>query len=181
MDQTTHIKIQKLHKNARKTKFTFCIIVLLALGSGVLQAQKIHQNIANSGGDTSDSGGSVAYTVGQTLFTTHYEVNGGTLYQGIQQPYEVSISTGINNDSKLDIQFSIYPNPATNKISLKVKGNLKPGYRVAVYDIHGKMLETKKITSINTDISLDKLEPFIYFLKITENNKEISTFKIIKK
>ncbi|MGC9344611.1 MAG: T9SS type A sorting domain-containing protein [Bacteroidales bacterium] len=162
-------------------KLKFCIFILLLLGTGGLQAQKIHHSIATAGGDASNSGGSVAYTIGQTLFTMHHEMNVGTLNQGIQQPYEVFLTTGIDYARKLDIKFSAYPNPVTDKIILKVEGNLKPGYRVSVYDIHGKILEKSKITSTSTDLFMDKLEPAIYLLKITNNNKEITTFKIIKK
>jgi hypothetical protein len=41
-------------------------------------------------------------------------------------------------------------------------------------------LETKKVESIQTEISLKEFEPASYFLKVNDNAIEIKTFKIIK-
>ena len=47
-----------------------------------------------SGGDASGSGGSVAHSVGQTVYTTNTGSN-GSVAQGVEQPYEISITTGL--------------------------------------------------------------------------------------
>jgi len=49
-----------------------------------------------------------------------------------------------------------------------------------LYDMNGNLLEKKKLTGKETAISMEKLLPASYFLKITDNQKEIKIFKIIK-
>jgi hypothetical protein len=41
-------------------------------------------------------------------------------------------------------------------------------------------LENKKLDDIETNIQMDKLAPSFYFLKVTDNNQEVKTFKITK-
>jgi len=41
-------------------------------------------------------------------------------------------------------------------------------------------LESKIVTNSKTPISLESLAPELYFLKLTDDNKEIKVFKIIK-
>ena len=49
-----------------------------------------------------------------------------------------------------------------------------------LFDISGKLLESKKITSNETQIKMEMLIPSNYFIKVTDKKKEIKTFKIIK-
>jgi hypothetical protein len=46
--------------------------------------------------------------------------------------------------------------------------------------MNGKLLESKKITGNQTSIVMSNLVPATYFVKVTESNKEVKTFKIIK-
>ena len=69
------------------------LITLLLLGVGLtgLQAQ---QAIPASGGNASGSGGSASYSVGQVIYSKNTGTN-GSVAQGIQQPYEIMVVTGI--------------------------------------------------------------------------------------
>ena len=49
-----------------------------------------------------------------------------------------------------------------------------------LYDMNGKLLENKKVTGNETSIVMSNLVPATYFVKVTEGNKEVKTFKIIK-
>jgi len=49
-----------------------------------------------------------------------------------------------------------------------------------IYEVNGKLLERKKITSSTETISLENLPSSTYFLKVTSNNEAVKTFKIIK-
>jgi hypothetical protein len=46
--------------------------------------------------------------------------------------------------------------------------------------MNGKLLENKKIEGNQTIIGMSKLVAATYFLKITQSNKEIKIFKIVK-
>ncbi len=52
------------------------------------------ETITSAGGNTTGSAGSVSYTVGQIIFSTFSGANGSVI-QGVQQPYEISIATAI--------------------------------------------------------------------------------------
>jgi hypothetical protein len=49
-----------------------------------------------------------------------------------------------------------------------------------LFDISGKLLESNTIVANSTTIKMEQLATGNYFLKVSQNNKEIKTFKIIK-
>ena len=52
------------------------------------------ETVPATGGDATRAGGSSSYTLGQVVYTTNTGTN-GSVAQGVQQPYEISISVGI--------------------------------------------------------------------------------------
>jgi hypothetical protein len=91
------------------------ILLLLCLSFYFVgQAQEV---IPASGGNASGSSGSASYSIGQTSYTTNTGTN-GTVAQGIQQPFEISVVTGINEVKGIVLQCSAYPNPVTNYVIL---------------------------------------------------------------
>ena len=96
------------------------LIFLSFLFSFSVKAQTSHQVLSASGGDATGSGGSVAYIVGQIVYTTHTGTT-GSVSQGVEQAYEIS-SVSIKETS-LNISMSVFPNP-TSDFLIK-KGCLK--------------------------------------------------------
>jgi regulation of enolase protein 1 (concanavalin A-like superfamily) len=78
------------------------------------------------------------------------------------------------------LQFSAYPNPVSGILILKIEGEIHMQYDLSLYDIKGLLLEYKKTDGIKTSIDMSNHVPSTYFLKITQDNKEVKTFKIIK-
>jgi hypothetical protein len=110
------------------------------------------------------------------VYTTATGTN-GSVAQGVQQPYEISTTVGINETS-INLGLSVYPNPTTNYLTLKVDDNSNLNYQV--YDLQGKVIENKKVTANSTTISMEALPKAIYFLNVTKNNRIVKTFKIMK-
>jgi len=152
---------------------TITSIALLLLGLGELYAQEA---VTTAGGEATGIGGTASYSVGQVVYTTITGTN-GSLTQGVQQPYEVSTTLGINETS-INLELSVYPNPTTNQLTLKTGDSTSLSYKL--YDIQGKIIETKIISSNFTNISLEVLPTAIYFLNVVKDNQLIKTFKIIK-
>ncbi|MFZ4414651.1 MAG: T9SS type A sorting domain-containing protein [Bacteroidales bacterium] len=152
------------------------VMLLLGLGLSGLQAQ---ETVTASGGNASGSGGSTSYTVGQVVYNTIANSN-GSVAQGVQQPFEISVVTAIEEAKDINLIVSAYPNPTTNCLTLKIEDNLQMQYIVSLIDINGKLLENKKTEGIETTISMKNLVPATYFLKVIKSNKEVKTFKIIK-
>jgi len=91
------------------------VALLLGLGGG-LSAQ---ETFDTSAGEAVGINGTSSYMIGQLVYTTNTGVN-GSLIQGVQQTYSISTSI-VKNKTDLDVALSIYPNPAINKLSLKIE------------------------------------------------------------
>jgi hypothetical protein len=128
-------------------------ILLLGLGLTGLHAQ---ESVNTTGGNASGSGGSVSYSVGQIVYTTNTGDN-GSVAQGVQQPFEISNVTGLEEANNISLIVSVYPNPTTDFLILEIEGDVKTQYFVALYDMQGRLLQNKKITSNQTSIAMGEL------------------------
>jgi hypothetical protein len=156
---------------------TLTLIALCFLGFVTpLQAQNA---IPASGGNASGSGGSASYTVGQVLYTTNAGTN-SSVAQGVQQPYEVSVITGLDETKDISLDILIYPNPATDFVRLKIVNYEVQNLRYQLYDINGILLQDNKIEGEEASIVMSNYEPSTYLLKVTDSNKTVKIFKIIK-
>jgi hypothetical protein len=154
-----------------------CIFFLLGCCFAIVQGQ---QTIPSTGGNASGSGGSVSYTVGQILSSTISGTN-GTVVQGVQQPFEISVVTAIRNTEEISLKCSVYPNPTGGITKLVFESSDYENLRFRLFDISGMLLQDKKVESIETEISLENYPSSVYFLKVVKNNLEVKVFKIVKR
>ena len=129
-----------------------------------------------TGGEATGTGGTASYSVGQVVYTTNIGTN-GSVAQGVQQAFEISTTLGINQTS-INLELSIYPNPTTGYLTLKTKKSENISYQL--FNLQGKLIKDKKVTKNNTNIQMNELPKAIYLLKVAKNNKIIKSFKIIK-
>jgi hypothetical protein len=135
--------------------------------------------IPATGGDVTESEGSVSYTIGQVLYITNMGTN-GSVAEGVQQPYEISVVVGIEQAKDINSICKAYPNPSTDLLILEVEIAANEDLYFQLYDMMGKLLVSKKLLNIKTNISMANLAPSTYFLKVTDHQKVVKTFKIIK-
>ncbi len=156
-------------------KLKFSVLILLIALPG-LNAQEV---MPASGGNGTGSGGSVSFTVGQLVYTTSSGTS-GSVSEGVQQPYEISTITGIEDAVGIVLASSVYPNPATDFLILRVDEyeSMKLSYQL--FDINGRLLEFSKITGSESTIMMNRFSAGTYFLKVMSNNKDVKIFKIIK-
>jgi hypothetical protein len=155
-----------------KTK-RLLIPCLFLFGATALKAQS---GTVSSGGEASGGGGSVSYSIGQIDYITENGA-GGTITQGLQQPYEILVITGVEN-KEIDLSVSVYPNPTADQVTLNVISFLNMSYILT--DIQGKLVKQNKLTSNETQINMSELNKATYLIKVLSNNKEVKTFKVIK-
>jgi hypothetical protein len=160
-------------------KVQLCAFLFLGFGLWGLQAQQIHETMSATGGNASGSGGSVSYSLGQLFYSTQ-TTPVGSVSQGVQQPYEISVLSGIEEPKGINLVVSAYPNPTVNYITLKLDNIELSSLSFQLYDMSGKLLESKKVDGNQTKIFMSKLLPATYFLKVIKMNKEVKTFKIVK-
>ena len=157
-------------------KLKLSALLLFGLGLTGLQAQTA---LPATGSNASGSGGSASYSVGQVVYTTNTGSN-GTIAQGIQQPYEISVVAGIEEAKGINLSVKAYPNPTTDYIILSIEEFDISNLSYQLYDMNGKLLQNKKITGNQTSIVMSNLVPANYFVKVIQENREVKTFKIIK-
>ena len=152
------------------------VVLFLLLGITGLSAQ---ESSNSSGGNAAGSEGSVSYSVGQ-LFYSSISGNSGTVSQGVQQPFEISV-LDVAESANLDITIAAYPNPTSDQLNLLIKDFNLTDLSFQLFDMQGKMIRNQIIKSNRTQISMNSLPAAIYVVKINQGSKHLKTFKIIKK
>ncbi|MCO5232761.1 MAG: T9SS type A sorting domain-containing protein [Chitinophagales bacterium] len=153
-------------------------ILLLILGllwAGLTQAQ---ESSNASGGDATGSGGTVAYSVGQVVYTTNTG-SSGTVSQGVQHAYDI-FTVGIK-ETAINISLTAFPNPTTDNLTLQIQdyNNEKLSYQL--FDMQGKQLSNGQIVAQQTLINMNSLPTATYFIHVVnQENKKVQSFKFIK-
>ena len=156
---------------------TYTLFFLAFLLSFSVNAQTSHQVLSATGGDATGSGGTVAFSVGQIVYTTSTGTT-GSVAQGVEQAYEIS-SVGIK-ETALNISLSVFPNPTSDFLTLKVQDYNNEALSYNLLDEQGKLVLNEQITTQDTQIAMSTLARGSYFINIVQANKKIQTFKIIK-
>lgn len=157
-------------------KSGFYLLAILWLGSSEMMGQEV---IPAAGNDAYGNGGSASYSVGQLVYNT-YNASEGSLAEGVQQPYEVSIIIGIKETNKDYLVYTLFPNPTSEHLQLEIPVEKVNRITYWLYNMEGKLLQNEKLRNTSTIILVENLPPATYFLKLLEDEKEIQTFKIIK-
>jgi hypothetical protein len=133
------------------------------------------ETIPVSGGEIKGTAGSLSYTVGQLFYTTN-----GSIAQGVQQAYE--FQTLSNSElTTVNLTISTFPNPTSDYITLKISDKSLENLEYIMYDLNGKSIAKGRISMANTNIKMQHAAIGIYQLKVTQKQKIIKSFKIIKK
>jgi photosystem II stability/assembly factor-like uncharacterized protein len=86
--------------------------------------------------------------------------------------------TVVENGS-LELTISIYPNPATNKVSIETKSNLQEETIVCIFNMNGAILQQDKFQSQNlVEMDVSTLAKGIYLLKI-QTKAGVETKKLV--
>lgn len=155
-------------------KFILCLF-LIAL-SGIIYAQ---ESLNASGGVNRGAGGTVSFSVGQLVYTTE-SGRSGTMAQGIQRPYRVSLVEN-RPQSKPVFESVAYPNPTTDDLFLHIyaSGSEKLVYRLV--DLSGKVIADGKLTYPISLIPMQSVSAGMYLLQIFDSNPNpVQTLQIIK-
>ncbi|GAB4291257.1 MAG: hypothetical protein Kow0068_16560 [Marinilabiliales bacterium] len=136
------------------------------------------KTVPATGGEATGSGGTVSYTVGQVAYQTNSETS-GTVSEGVQQPYEIFI-TSIEDVEEVTLSVTAFPNPTTDYLTLSIEEYDLSNLSYKMFDMNGRLIQSKEINSNQTKIEMNSLLPATYFIKVFDGNKEIVTYKIIK-
>ncbi|MEN8194491.1 MAG: T9SS type A sorting domain-containing protein [Bacteroidota bacterium] len=95
-------------------------------------------------------------------------------YYGVMQYFE---NTSINSVSEIDQNnLLVYPNPVNDILHIETEANI---YKIEIFNVLGKKVVIKE--NIVKQVSLNKMKPGIYTVKIILENNNCIVRKIIKK
>jgi hypothetical protein len=136
-------------------------------------------NTVTTGADASNTNGSISYSIGQIDYVS--SGNASTfINQGLQQPYEVVTLSG-NEIIDITIYAQVYPNPTVNNLIISIQNYNYENLTYKLFDIRGREIINGNISNSETIVNMEPFACSTYFLKLSKKNKEIKSFKILKK
>lgn len=162
----------------------FLTVLLLSTLYLSLSSVSAQESVNTTGGEATGSGGTASYSVGQVFYVTNAGTSGSVM-QGVQQPYEISVVSGIEQAKGITLFAKAYPNPTTDYLTLEVSDISLSSLSYYLYDMNGKLMQRVNITSYQTTIAMQNLPSAVYFIKVVmsqgSSTQEVKTFKIVKK
>jgi hypothetical protein len=154
-------------------KYTIIILILFLAGS-VVSAQQV---VSSSGDSQSAAGVEVSWTVGEAVIETL--IAGSTaLTQGVHQT-EITV-TAVSDNYFPGLEIKVFPNPTPEIVTINFSEYIE-GSLYWLFDLRGKLLENKLISSAETELNMKNYASGQYILKLTnESRQAIQTFKIVK-
>jgi len=129
-----------------------------------------------AGGDGSGAGGTVAFSIGQTVYQ-HIENPSGAVGEGVQQPFEMFT---LSDFAKLyGIVIDVYPNPATNELRIE-STTITEQMHWQLFDAQGRLIAEDVINGNSALVDLSNLSSALYILSIAIDHHQVRTCQIIK-
>lgn len=161
----------------------FKIIVLTIGLTYTLFQLSAQESTATAGSTVTSSSGSVSYTIGQVVYTTNSS-SSGTVSQGIQYPYDISVITELPEGEDVALTFTVYPNPVKDFLILEVPETEINHLSYYLIDGQGGVVNKQDISEEKTSISMLNAASGTYYVKVISSKNSlqtiIKTFKIIK-
>lgn len=117
------------------------IVFLICVRLTSLQAQ---ETTTTAGGQATGAGGNESYTIDQIVYSTYSAETNGSVSEGVQHPFDISVVTGVA-ETEISLNIFVYPNPTTNFLVLKIADYDKANMTYQLCDMNGKLLESEKI------------------------------------
>jgi len=154
------------------------VFILLLTSVTAFSQVEIDRSSLSSGGGAAKVGAmKVVYTVGELAVQ---EVDAGTLHlsEGFIGKNLKSVATRIKNYSPLK-GIRVFPNPVHDMLFVNLPK--KSDYQIYLFEMNGKMLFSKKVSGMNTQINMGSYKTAIYLILITDvKNKKKQIVKVEK-
>jgi hypothetical protein len=82
--------------------------------------------------------------------------------------FPLDLSVGVKETVKNEIEFSVYPNPATNEVFVYTPNN--DNGVIELYDLNGKLILRDEVSTTANKISLKNIDAGIYLLKYKDQS-----------
>ena len=152
-------------------KSLYLHLFFLLVLAGCLQSQS---TICTAGNSIAGAGGSMSFSVGQTLYSLA-ENSTNSIYFGVQQPY--TVFTSITPLSQTAF-FQLGPNPCSAFFHI-YSSSIVDETKIQLFNELGMLLLEKTSSSFPVQISTLDLVPGLYFVKLYISN-QLYSFQITK-
>ncbi len=92
---------------------------------------------------------------------------------------QVDTLTFINENGN-PIELSVYPNPVSGKLYIKLNQKPQKELSVTIFNLEGRMLFTQKLSNLENVIDMQNLNAGVYILKVTDGDR-LRVMKINKR
>jgi hypothetical protein len=175
-----HVKPElKIRNQIRLYNFILINVIAIFLFSFNSFAQ---QSITSGGGEATGSGGSASFSLGQVFYQA-ISGEGGSMTEGMQQPYEILVITSVEDAPDIQLSVKAFPNPVFDRLTMVVDEMVDfsvTGYHFRLFDISGREIQSNRITGRQTEIDMSGFDPAVYFIRILDNQRELKVFKVVK-
>lgn len=93
-----------------------------------------------------------------------------------EKTYTIEVTTGINNHNG-NGKLVVYPNPSDGNYTIS---GVKAGNRIQMVNITGAIVLDKYATGDNEPLRIQKEKSGVYFITVTDNNKVVGRYKVVK-
>lgn len=128
-----------------------------------------------AGGVATGPGGTAACSIGQVADITLIG-SGGTISQGVQQPYD-DVSTTVA-DPDPDGPISAYPSITADQVVVQVRAERFHDLRIDLTDARGRILLQRRIIDQRTELSLARFAAGSYHLVVRADGELLQTITI---
>jgi hypothetical protein len=151
-------------------------VLIILVNTSNLYAQ---QNTSTTGLSIVNTSGSISYTIGQLDYTNTTKGDFGTISEGMQQVYTLSLFTNTLAIDK-STTLSVWPNPIIDHLYIKLNSSNYTGITYQIMRINGQLIENKKTFSNNIKIETNQYPIGAYIILVSLPNQPTLKFKIIK-
>jgi|WetSurSiteA1Bulk_404760.scaffolds.fasta_scaffold01956_4 hypothetical protein len=154
------------------------LLILMFMSCMAIRGQSIPlQAIATAGGNGQNSEVAVAWILGEPFVAT-FSAGNSVLTQGFLQP--TLVVTAISGLEGLSESINAYPNPSQDVLIIQMDNNELKDMQYMFFDLNGRLLEKNRLIKTHTAIDMTNYPAGVYLLKITQPDKILKTFEIIK-
>ena len=95
------------------------------------------------------------------------------------QLLDFNLVLGVEDNNKKAIELTIFPNPTTEKFTIELPTFEKNNYTLELIDVFGRTVLTVELKNKKTEIYTAKLTSGIYFTRLVQDHKMITSNKLI--
>lgn len=156
-----------------------CLLVLYCT-SGYMAQTSLFPAAPVVAGDnlTGPGNSSVSFSIGQIDYVYISSNDNASVSQGVQQALEIFV-VSIFDVIQSEV-ISVFPNPTSQEVNIKIENANGKGMIVQFYDANGKLLMKETITQNHHKLGLENFPKGMYILEITQNQSTLINYKIIK-